>query len=553
MKTRLFSAAALLTTLASTQGASAALPSSSTLPRPVTESIGSYAAVELDPALGPALDAHLAAVVNQLAVPAHVSRGAVLEVARYGTVVYANHLGQLHGSTAKQIEEAGLSDDSMVANAIFDLESMTKVTTMALILRLADLGHINLADPVINYIPEFAYSHSYDAGTGFTSWVDADADGVPDLDLDPAKADVTVLDLLAFRGGVSIDTPGFDPVYGSADPWATMAHVPLDYAPRTTQLYSDMSYRLLGHIAEVAMQAPLHHLVRTYVTAPFGMTDTDFEPSVYMSGNTVSFATGAGSAAVPTINKLDRVAGTGTSSFGVRPYAFAEVQDDNDHWAARHNVITNDKYGNPISPIHVGTTSAPSGIGCDGIFSTARDFLKLGQIFLNRGKRVDPAPVGMACVRAPCWVTTPLLSPANVAGSIAAPAPTATFTPLIPSASYPVATSFGQNLIHSRKGWGWELPDGGAFSPGGQLSFTNAVTKTGGAGTFIKVDFDADTVAVLMTNHGLPDFSTIAAAPMSDAPYYMITWSSFDDMLTEAGIAQVNDLVTSNIACVGCM
>lgn len=89
MKTRLFSTAAVLATLASSQVASASLPPSSTTPRQLQVSLGSYSSVELDPALGPALDSHLSGIVAS----GNLTRGAVLEV--------AHRLPELHVSAGR--------------------------------------------------------------------------------------------------------------------------------------------------------------------------------------------------------------------------------------------------------------------------------------------------------------------------------------------------------------------------------------------------------------------------------------------------------------------
>ncbi|MEZ4300571.1 MAG: serine hydrolase domain-containing protein [Polyangiaceae bacterium] len=544
MNTRLFSAAAILATLASSQVASA-LPSSSTNPRMLAEAYGNYASAELDPALDGELDTHMADIVGT----GSLTNGAVLEVARFGKIVYSDAVGTLHGGDAQAIQNAGLSTSAaMATDTIFDLESMTKLTTAALIVRLAELGHLDLNDPVTMYIPEFAESHVYNAN--FDGW-DLDANNDPILVSDADKATVKIIDLLTYRAGTALDAEYWDPVYGSADPWVTMAHVPLHYAPGTTQMYSDLGYRLLGHIAEVAMLAPMHELVRQYITTPMQMTDTAYEPSVYMSGNLVSYQTGAGTHFVwSTENSLDRVAGTGPSSGGVRAYAFAEVQDDNDHWTQRHNTIHKDKYGNVVN-IPIGTATAPSGTGCDGLFTTVRDFMKLGQVFLNAGKAVVPAPRGTVCAVAPCVVHNPIFTPADVADMTAVPTPTATFQPLIPSASYPTSPGFAESLVHGHKAFGWELSDGGAFSPSGVIATTNVVTKTGGAGTYIKVDFANDTIAVLLTNHGLPSFDYYASG-INEAPGYMISWPAFDDMLDESRFAPINDSIAGNFTCPSC-
>lgn len=54
---------------------------------------------------------------------------------------------------------------------------------------------------------------------------------------------------------------------------------PLDFAPGTRTAYSNSAYIVLGHMAEVAFQAPWEELVRNRIFTPLGMTSCGFGPA----------------------------------------------------------------------------------------------------------------------------------------------------------------------------------------------------------------------------------------------------------------------------------
>lgn len=227
--------------------------------------------------------------------------GATALVARCGVVV---------GHRAFGTKVAG-SDEPVTLDTIFDVQSMTKVVSTAVsALALVQEGVIRLGDPVARYLPEFA------------------ANG---------KGRITVYDMLRYSAGLPIDNQFLD-VPDVEEVWRRMAETPLEYAPGTSVVYSDLTYRLLGRMLEAAAGESLDTIARTRIWDPLGMVDTMYNPP-------------------PELR--ERIAATAFSER--RGYLVrGEVQDEQDF--------------------------ALGGVtGCDGVFSTAMDLAVFCQTMLNDG------------------------------------------------------------------------------------------------------------------------------------------------------------------------
>ncbi|PCC74008.1 CubicO group peptidase, beta-lactamase class C family [Nannocystis exedens] len=481
------SAALVVTSLLAPQAALAAggdpNPVCSDFPRMGLEyALGSYASVGLDPDLEDALDDHLTDIVTQHPGETidQITKGAVVMVARHSKIVYHKAIGLRDGNTLL----GGSPTQTMPTNAIFDLQSMTKPFTAAVLLEMAADGVIDLDDLVIDYLPDFA---------------DIEVAGPPPtLALDPNKSSVTIRDMLRYMGGLDVDSADF--VYGVSDPYLMLSHEPSVAAPGTSVLYSDITYRLLAHLAEVAYAdvAPtpktFRQLVSHYVTGPLQLADTDYEPVLTMA------------------IKMPRVAGTGYfSHYDLNPavpagYRRGEVQDDQDWWTQRHNAMF--------------PSVAPTGAGCDGLFSTALDLGKFAQALLDNGQVWNPANCAYE----------PVLSSATVAGLTHIQTVDGDGDPL----GNPSPTAWWEDLLSADKAYGFELNDG-VWSVGG--SALSGVFKTGGAGTFLIIDPSEDLFIVVLTNHGLPDMADFLV--------------KFDEMLEEIGPHRIADSVADAITSSG--
>ncbi len=230
--------------------------------------------------------------------------GAAVVVGRRGSAVYSEGFGKLSWAPGA----ASVSPD----RSVYDLASLTKVigTTTAIML-LYDEGKIKLDDKVSTFFPEF---------TG------------------GLKDQVTIRDLLTHRSGLPAGRDLWRLAWSPADAQRLVLDTPLEAAPGSRYIYSDLGADILGFVAERASGRKLDALLDEKVFAPLGMTETWYR--------------------VPS-NVRERTAPTATMS--VRGYSLqGDVHDENAH--------------------------ALGGVaGHAGLFSTAGDLSVFATMMLNRG------------------------------------------------------------------------------------------------------------------------------------------------------------------------
>ena len=230
--------------------------------------------------------------------------GAAVVVGRRGSAVYSQGFGRLSWG----VDAPSVSPD----HSVYDLASLTKVigTTTAIML-LYDAGKLTLDDKVHTFFPEF---------TG----------GDKDL--------VTIRDLLTHRGGLPAGRDLWRLAWSPADAQRLVLDTPLEYAPGTRYIYSDLGADILGFIAERVSGKKLDEYLQERVFTPLGMTETWYR--------------------VPA-NVRERTAPTATMS--VRGYSLqGDVHDENAH--------------------------ALGGVaGHAGLFSTAGDLSVFATMMLNKG------------------------------------------------------------------------------------------------------------------------------------------------------------------------
>ena len=157
---------------------------------------------------------HLFAAINERAFPA-----AAIEIGGQKGVLWRRALGFLTYEPS-----AGLA----TADTIFDLASLTKVlATTSLAMRAIDDGRLRLEDTVERWIPE---------------WKGNDRRGV------------TIADLLSHSSGLTAYLPFYRDCTGRIDYQPAICGVPLEYAPRTRSIYSDLGFMLLGFVLEDAQR-----------------------------------------------------------------------------------------------------------------------------------------------------------------------------------------------------------------------------------------------------------------------------------------------------------
>lgn len=199
--------------------------------------------------------------------------GAVALVLQDGKPVYDRAVGWSD-------REAGRK---MTRDTIFRIASQTKALTSVAILSLVEEGRLGLGDPASRYIPAFSTTTVAVQNGTETSVV-------------PARRQITIRDLLTHTAGISYGTDrtvasqyaqkALGPAAGFG--WYTadkdepicetmerLATLPFVAQPGEAWVYG-YNTDILGCIAERAAGTPLDQLIRTRITMPLGMTDTQF-------------------------------------------------------------------------------------------------------------------------------------------------------------------------------------------------------------------------------------------------------------------------------------
>ncbi|MGE0043390.1 MAG: serine hydrolase domain-containing protein [Vicinamibacterales bacterium] len=163
-----------------------------------------------------------AATLIDRALADGVASAATAEVGRSAGPVWTHAAGHLAATRGAP---------RAAADTVFDLASLTKVlATTAIARELAGAGRLDLDAPVASLIP---------------GWSGAD------------RRAVTVADLLAHASGLPAHRPYYLTLRARPAFEGAICVEPLDYAPRSASVYSDLGFMLLGFVLEDAGGAPL--------------------------------------------------------------------------------------------------------------------------------------------------------------------------------------------------------------------------------------------------------------------------------------------------------
>jgi CubicO group peptidase (beta-lactamase class C family) len=194
--------------------------------------------------------------------------GSVTLVARRGKVVYLEGVGQ-------RDREA---HSAMRADSIFRIASQTKALVSVGIMMLQEQGKLLVSDPVHKYIPEFRETKVAvrKEGGGY--------------DVVKAKRPITLRDLLTHTSGFGYGTGPAAEEWKKAgiQNWyfanrdepvsavvTRMAALPADSQPGEAWVYG-YSVDILGVVIERVSGQTLAQFLKTNLTAPLGMGDTNF-------------------------------------------------------------------------------------------------------------------------------------------------------------------------------------------------------------------------------------------------------------------------------------
>jgi CubicO group peptidase (beta-lactamase class C family) len=262
------------------------------------------------------------------------------DVAGCVTLVWRN------GEIAR-VDTLGHSDSDaltpMTRDTLFRIASMTKPVTSVAALMLVEEGRIALDDPVSRWLPELANPKVL-------------TDPTASLDrTEPARAPITLLDLLTHRAGFAYHFTAFGALadaYGNVfngvealvDPGAWLnrvAELPLMFQPGTRWHYG-ISTDVLGALIERISGVPLEAFFRARIFEPLAMADTGF--------------------VVPP-EKLGRL----SVAYAIDPATRQRVVEDH-----------------PASSRFAKPGRFQSGGG--GLVSTADDYLRFARLLLGRGR-----------------------------------------------------------------------------------------------------------------------------------------------------------------------
>ncbi len=205
--------------------------------------------------------------------------GAITMVSRRGKVAHFESQGQM------DLEKT----TPMRKDAVFRIASMSKPITAVAILILMEEGRLRLTDPASKFIPEFT-----DTKVAIeTAPYRPAANGQPARDAAyytmPAERAITIRDLLTHTSGLESGTLG-NRIGARMSPRntsltlekyvPTLGQVPLDFQPGSRWSYSLLAgMETLGRVVEVASGMTFDQFLKQRLFDPLEMTDTTFVPS----------------------------------------------------------------------------------------------------------------------------------------------------------------------------------------------------------------------------------------------------------------------------------
>ncbi len=182
--------------------------------------------------------------------------GAVALVMVDGTVTVHTAVGHALRHGAGPVELPASARVAMRPDSVFDLASITKVFTALLVHQQAEQGRIDLAAPVVDYLPGFA---------------------------GPGRAGVTVAMLLAHTSGLPVGATVAGLPSLAAKRRAVLA-TPLvrGAVPGTVFRYSSVGLMVAAQLVEKVTGKPLDQALRAGLTGPLGLRDTGFNPLTWL-------------------------------------------------------------------------------------------------------------------------------------------------------------------------------------------------------------------------------------------------------------------------------
>jgi serine-type D-Ala-D-Ala carboxypeptidase len=358
----------------------------------------------------------------------HEFGGAVALVQQHGQTV-------LHRATGWAVREPEEERTPMAPDTIFDLASLTKVVaTLTSVLKLVEAGKIDLEQPVGEILPEF--------GT------------------EGDKAGMTIRRLLTHTSGIISWRPVFLTGSGPEHYLADFARDQPYKTPGEQAEYSCPGFITLGEVVRRVTGMPVAEFAKQEVFTPLGMTDTMFTPPVELRDRIAATEVG-------NDFEADKEVGEPVDG-GWRNYLLRGEVHDGNAWYGFRGLAAN-----------------------AGLFGTAPDLLRYGQMWLNGGE-LDG---------------TRILPEGLVAEAI--------------------REQTGLDAPNDRRGLGWLMaprPGDDATTHSGRGLSQGAYGHTGFTGTSLWMDPERDLVIVLLTNRVHPAVNVA----------YLPTRAAFTETIAEA-------------------
>ncbi|HOD05626.1 MAG TPA: serine hydrolase domain-containing protein [Anaerolineaceae bacterium] len=255
-----------------------------------------------------------------------------LAVRQHGQLIYSAANGWLDPDTRQRVT---------CITTRFDMASVTKLFTTTCFLQLVEQGKTGLDQPVCEVLPEFSglrELHPYEDPLRDGVWVDVANQQTQKVD----ASQTTFRQLLSHNSGLPAWRPFKE--QPSAEAARQMAlETFFSYVPGERVVYSDVGLILLGMAVERLTGQRLDAAIREQVTAPLGLQRTGYLPIGELP---------------PDVDLLD-----------IAPTELCR-------WRNRR----------VIGEVHDESTSRLGGIaGHAGIFSTAEEIARFGQLFINHG------------------------------------------------------------------------------------------------------------------------------------------------------------------------
>lgn len=178
------------------------------------------------------------------AIAAGETPGAVVLIGRHDGPLYQRAYG---------FRQTDPTEAAMELTTVFDLASLTKpVATASSIMKLVELGSIELDAPVVQYLPAFSANE---------------------------KTVVTVRDLLLHRSGLIADNHLRDYVGTRPESIRRIMDLELAHPHRKRFAYSDVGFIVLGEIVAAVTEESLADFAQAEIFKPLRMLDTGYLPS----------------------------------------------------------------------------------------------------------------------------------------------------------------------------------------------------------------------------------------------------------------------------------